>query len=138
MQVHGGLAIKNDIAATDADDLRDACPRVVHETEQDSVALPSPCLIVRSVEDSPDLLSCQKPDQRTIGSLHRNGECLLYDPQSAEVMMTCVFEECSQPGKPRIPAPNAVATNLLQMIEEIEQQLRVQVGERDCTWSLTD
>ncbi|SDA99864.1 hypothetical protein [Sinorhizobium sp. NFACC03] len=52
--------------------------------------------------------------------------------------MPFVFEECSQRGKPRIPAPNAVATNLLQMIEEVEQQLRVQVGERDCTWSLAD
>ncbi|OWK25689.1 hypothetical protein AJ87_07550 [Rhizobium yanglingense] len=92
------MTIKNNIAATDVDNLGDACARVVHETEQHPITLRSPCCIVGSIQNGLDRRSCQETDQRTIGFLDRNGESLLFEPESFEIMMSCVFEECSQRG----------------------------------------
>jgi hypothetical protein len=129
MQMDAGRGVEHDIADLYANHLRDPCPGVVEHGQQEMIALRSPGL-TRLADHRQHLLARQEPEHRLLEPFQGHAQRLLDALQGGHVPACREFQESTQRHEPQIAGLHPIVTLLLQMIEERQDQVGRDVGQR--------
>jgi hypothetical protein len=123
------IAPAHEVGDAQADRLRDPCAGVVERREEHLVAAAAPGRQVERGLDGGELLARQKAQQRRVAALARDREDALDRRQVGRITAGRVVEEGSQRDEPRVAAANRVVAVALEVIEEGQDERRVEVRE---------
>jgi hypothetical protein len=127
MEVDAGASLQDGIADTNAGELGDPGPGVVQRGEHDPIAVAAPPIRRWCVEDRLDLSFREKPEQRLIEPLHRDREYALDARQGGRIFECREVHERSDRRQARIATANGVLAIPLKVIEEGEDERRIDV-----------
>ena len=129
VQVHGGLPVQQHVAYSQCGDLRDAGAGVVGGGEQDRVAVPAPGAAVGGGEDRGDLFAGEVAEHGPVEPFGRDGQHSGGDRQRGRVTDRGVAHEGVDRGKPGVAGAGAVAAFGLEVVEEVQHQRGVEIGQ---------
>jgi hypothetical protein len=112
----------------------DAGAGVVGGGEHDRVAVSAPGAAVRGCEDGGDLVWGQVSEDRLVQALGGDREDPLGDRHGGRVAEAGVVHEGVDRGQSGVAGADAVAAAGLEVVQEIEHQRCVQVGQGQCGW----
>lgn len=129
MEAHARAPVEDEIGDPEPDKLGDPGAGVVQRGQHDAISLARPSVGARGVEDRLDLVRGEKPEQRFVEALHRDGEDALQTGEGGRLLPRGKVRKGSNRRKPGIPTANAVVTMPLQMIEKRQDEWGVHVLE---------
>ena len=129
VQVDCALAVQQHVTDLQVGEFGDAGAGVVGGGEQDRVAPAAPCRAVGRGQDRGDLLAGQVAEHRAVEALGRDGQHACGDRQAGGVAQGGVAHERVDRGQAGVAGAGAVAALGFEVVEEVQHQRRVQVGQ---------
>lgn len=119
-------------------ELRNASAGIVHQSEENTVALIAPRRIITGIEDSSDLLPCEKTDERPGATLEGDGQKAL---AKSKVIGSSFGEDKMNKAFDRsqscVARSNRIVALGFKMVEKRENDIRSERGERELiSWTL--
>src|ERR1700730_16613832 len=131
MNVNCGRSVKNQVADRNAKHFRDASTGVVEDGEESPVPLTAPSAGVWGIENALDLFPREKFGQRAGESFHGHSQGMLNAVELGEIVMSRVLQERAQCCQACVAAAHGVFAFGFQIIQEGQDELRVQIGEQE-------
>jgi hypothetical protein len=129
MEPHAGAAVQDDIADTQTREFGDPGAGVVQCGEHDPIPLPAPSIGWRRIKERLDLIFGEKAEQGLVETLHRDREDALEAWEGGRIFQRRKMREGSNCREACISTANRVVALALQVIEEGQDERRVQVGQ---------
>jgi len=131
MNVNCGRSFKDQVRGRKAKNFRDASAGVVEGGEESPVPLTAPGVGIRGIENGLDLFPREKFRQRAVESFHGHSQGMLNTVQRREIVMSRVLQERAHRRQTCVAAARRVFAFGFQIIQEGEDELRVQIGEQE-------